>query len=622
MPEEIPERIGIGYLDIEEAVDAARKIRPATSGFKQTTVHSPALDKPRATEQDKEGESAEIEVDEMSAEIFEGRADEEFDISETGTYQNTFHRIASDITGAFEGGKTGTLNLVDLGIISYGKHQATLHSGTLLGILNKFTELSSSATAKKMETYLDRVKSRDASLREDSAFIQLLKNAAAEPEMNQAQDEEFDRQYWQPAKRRAAKHKVKTALGHAIFYDTTIQGSVDRIATSTVAKLGGTVGSVVNGKEISELELLRAFVDERIQLNLAFSAYQQSKSDELNKAAQELEDQAAGDPAKAVELKSEAAKKRSLAKQFAANSYGLKVSSTKTRGPSFVGLVESGDLDLMDGDAGKIYLKGKPGVVIASLQPGATIDLTESTGKGDTDEVAAEVERPADIDEAADEVKRQEGDDEVATEVERQADFDEAAIELTTQEDTDEAAPFSFEMNYQAAPSEMARPAGSAWVELADQVVAESDEGQSSVRVLYEMFGRSDDLEDLATVATGDLPSAAQIFDSIVYSGNPALRQQLAENFQVVALPGESARGKVCAGDVIVRRSWDGPTAHVASIASPGLMNREALQSEGMISESNSPGHYVQVIEGGRYSHEREDNICAPTNGFLRPHSE
>jgi N-acetylmuramoyl-L-alanine amidase/outer membrane protein OmpA-like peptidoglycan-associated protein/GH25 family lysozyme M1 (1,4-beta-N-acetylmuramidase)/subtilisin family serine protease len=40
VPEEIPERIGIGFLDVEDAVEAARKIRGAGSTFNQTTVHA------------------------------------------------------------------------------------------------------------------------------------------------------------------------------------------------------------------------------------------------------------------------------------------------------------------------------------------------------------------------------------------------------------------------------------------------------------------------------------------------------------------------------------------------------------------------------------------------------
>ena len=119
-------------------------------------------------------EDQEIEM----LEFVEGKAEDETEAEEVSNWQNTFHRIASDITGAFEGGKPGTLNLYDLGIISYGKHQATLASGTLYPILKRYTELSSSETAKKMPAYLDRVKQRDETLREDRDFIQLLKDAA------------------------------------------------------------------------------------------------------------------------------------------------------------------------------------------------------------------------------------------------------------------------------------------------------------------------------------------------------------------------------------------------------------------------------------------------------------
>jgi hypothetical protein len=337
VPEEIPERIGIGFLDIEAAVEAARKIRPTSANFTQTTLTTPGpAVKPESAEHgegvEAVGEAVEQVESDAAVELFEGRADTEFDEAEAAAYQNTFHRIASDITSAFEGGKTGTLNLYDLGIISYGKHQATLDSGTLYGILKRFTELSSSETAKKIATYLDLAKKRDETLRGESEFIALLKSAAAEPEMDRAQDEEFDRQYWQPAKSKAAKHDVKSALGHAIFYDTTIQGGVDQVAKSTVSKLGGVVGQIANGTEITEQDSLRTFVDERIQRNLRISESQKKMADKFNQAAQDLEDAAAADPTQAAELKKQAEAKRSRAKQYSANAKALNISSTKHEG--------------------------------------------------------------------------------------------------------------------------------------------------------------------------------------------------------------------------------------------------------------------------------------------------
>jgi carboxypeptidase C (cathepsin A)/GH25 family lysozyme M1 (1,4-beta-N-acetylmuramidase)/subtilisin family serine protease len=390
VPEDIPERIGIGFLDIEAAVDGARKIHATSSSFKQTTVQSPAAT-PKPNGRPADSENVATSESHAEHELFEGRAEEEYESSETAAYQNTFHRIASDITGAFEGGKTGTLNLYDLGIISYGKHQATLHSGTLFGILQRFTELSSSPLAMKMAAYLDRVKQRDESLREDTEFIRLLKDAATEPQMDQAQDEEFGRQYWEPAKSKAAKAKVKTALGHAIFYDTKIQGGLDQVAKATETKLGGTIGQSVNGKEISEQDSLRAFVEERMQRNLRISTNQKKQAATLNSTAQDLEAAAAAadDAARSDDLKKQAAEKRKKAKQYAANAAALEVSSTKTRGPSFAALVESGDLDLLDGTEAKIYLKGKPGVAIESLKQGATIDATPAA---ETESIAPQEE--------------------------------------------------------------------------------------------------------------------------------------------------------------------------------------------------------------------------------------
>jgi len=188
--------------------------------------------------------------------------------------ENSYHRIANDITGAFEGGKTGTLNLYDRGIISYGKHQATLASGTLYPILRGYTELSQSETAEQMTAYLERVKKKDASLHEDKAFIQLLKDAAGEPEMHQAQEAGFTQEYWEPAKKKAGKAGVKSALGYAIFYDTKVQGGLGVVLESTKKRLGGMVGDTVEGKQITEQEFLQVFMEERQQRHERLSAKQ------------------------------------------------------------------------------------------------------------------------------------------------------------------------------------------------------------------------------------------------------------------------------------------------------------------------------------------------------------
>jgi carboxypeptidase C (cathepsin A)/V8-like Glu-specific endopeptidase/subtilisin family serine protease len=602
VPEDIPERIGIGFLDVEEAVDAASKVTAAAFGFKQTTVLSAPAPKQKSEAADASWEAASEtdDVDEMAQAFSEGRADAEFSSAEDSPYQNTFHRIASDITAAFEGGKTGTLNLYDLGIISYGKHQATLHSGTLYPILKRFTELSTSATSVKMAGYLDRVKQRDETLREDSVFIGLLKDAAREPEMDQAQDQEFTSQYWEPAKKKAVTQNVKTALGHAIFYDTRIQGGLDQVAKSSDAKLGGSIGQTVNGKEISELDSLRAFVEERIQRNLHISAYQKKQAADFEKAAQDLEDQAAADPARANELKSQAAEKRKKAKQYAANSAALEVSSTKTRGPSFAALVESGDLNLFGDAAGRIYLKGKAGVSIAGLKPGAAID--EKTPAVESEFASAPAASTIEITQDAPAAP---GPCRCAH-TPADADATETSAAPVT------LAPPIQRFVPQVAPSIAAAPPRSATVDLvalADQIVGEMDDTRPPSYVLHEMFSRSDALENLAT-ADGETPaSAAQIYDSFVHSKNSRLRDLLGANFSVVAMPGEPLASGVCPGDVMLRRG-DGASAHVSIVASNETRSLERAFADGLTTESRARGQYVEVIEAGPYPHESEDRYA------------
>lgn len=364
--DESPDRIGSGFLDVDEAVEAARHLGSVVPKLTHVSAQQPG-----APHKESEGGSMESAEPEWG----EGKADMEGEEAE-GDQQNTFHRIAGDITGVFEGGKPGTLNLYDRGIISYGKHQATLASGTLYPILKRYSELSSSPTAASMARFLDRVQRRDESLREDQEFIRLLRAAANEPEMNRAQDEEFARQYWAPAKRTAASFNIKSALGHAILYDTRIQGGMDQVLKRTQVKLGGKVGDPVDGTEITEQRFLRVFMDERIQRKLRVAAHQKKQAEELNNEAQALENAASAEPARADELRRQAGEKRKKAKQNAANAAALEISATRTRGPSFLALVDEGDLNLYGGADGKVRLKGKSGVAIAGLKPGAIIDTS------------------------------------------------------------------------------------------------------------------------------------------------------------------------------------------------------------------------------------------------------
>lgn len=48
--------------------------------------------------------------------------------------------------------------------------------------------------------------------------------------MRQVQDSFFDRLYWDPAERAAARFGIATALGRTVVYDSFIQGGFQRVA--------------------------------------------------------------------------------------------------------------------------------------------------------------------------------------------------------------------------------------------------------------------------------------------------------------------------------------------------------------------------------------------------------
>jgi hypothetical protein len=106
-----------------------------------------------------------------------------------------------------------------------------------------------------MVNYIPRVKSKDSSLKSDTAFLKLLKDAAIESAMEQAQNEIFSQNYYEPAKQKASADGVTSALGIAIYYDTSIQGGLENVRKTTKERfLQGTH---------TEQEWLSAFLDER-----------------------------------------------------------------------------------------------------------------------------------------------------------------------------------------------------------------------------------------------------------------------------------------------------------------------------------------------------------------------
>lgn len=173
---------------------------------------------------------------------------------------DAWRTVIFSITSIFESGNPNgrpeAYQTYDAGIISYGKHQATLASGTLGQVLQRYWELSQTPTSQKLrQTYGERILTRDASLREDGQLKKLLLDAAKDPAMIQAQDDIFARLFYNPAVRKTRQLGLQTPLGLACIYDTMIQhgpGGANHI-----------IGQAPTPSSLTEAAWLAAFLDKR-----------------------------------------------------------------------------------------------------------------------------------------------------------------------------------------------------------------------------------------------------------------------------------------------------------------------------------------------------------------------
>lgn len=159
--------------------------------------------------------------------------------SGTSPSGNALMEVAFRITGRFEGGKATSYQNQDNGIVSYGKHQATLASGTLGIILAQYVKRSTSAAAQLLAGFMDRVNRKESSLRNDAGFKKALLDAGADPLMSTIQDEIFAKNYWPAAEQGVKSDTLKSPLALAMYYDTNIQGGLASVRTETAKAMKG-----------------------------------------------------------------------------------------------------------------------------------------------------------------------------------------------------------------------------------------------------------------------------------------------------------------------------------------------------------------------------------------------
>src|SRR5262249_50823874 len=175
--------------------------------------------------------------------------------------------------------------------------------------------------------------------------------------------------------------------------------------------------------------------------------------------------------AEAFTTSRQAAQKRKRAQQLVANAQALEASATKTRGPSLRALVDSGDLNLYGDAEGKVYLRGKPGVVIAGLKPGAAVDATTPAATHQTPQ--------------------------------------------TADQRTEATAPAGPNASSEAGAADAARGEAAQVVELADQIVSEGAGDGATLPLLLALF-----LTRPSGSPKAPAPSnPAELFDAFAYPG-------------------------------------------------------------------------------------------------------
>lgn len=178
----------------------------------------------------------------------------------------SIRQTAFNLTSRFEGGRVDSLQTVDSGIVSYGMHQATLASGALEDVLRAYLRYNPTSN---LAEYLERVAQRDPALRSDRRFHTLLRQAAADPHMTQAQDSVFSRRYWEPAVEAVRTHGLSSPEAYVVFYDTKVQGGFQEIARQTGSRRGAE----------SEQRYLQRFLIYRREYLLALARRRRQQGD-------------------------------------------------------------------------------------------------------------------------------------------------------------------------------------------------------------------------------------------------------------------------------------------------------------------------------------------------------
>lgn len=131
-------------------------------------------------------------------------------------------------TGGFGGGNEGygrvTVLPKDTGRLTYGKHQASLTSGGVYSIINRYVQ-SGGLVANVFVKYLKPLAERRASVDTDGILHKWMRIAGGDVLMHRVQDNFFYEQYSKPALNWMDQMGMVQPLSYAVIYDSCIHGS-------------------------------------------------------------------------------------------------------------------------------------------------------------------------------------------------------------------------------------------------------------------------------------------------------------------------------------------------------------------------------------------------------------
>ena len=126
----------------------------------------------------------------------------------------------------------------DTGHLTYGRLQATLGSGNLHALIQRYCEAPGARHATALTAFLDRLKQGDVRLDHDAALRAVLEEAGEDPVMHRIQDRFFDEGHWARSRQAADRSGIASPLGASIVFDGFIQGAWAAMRDRTIERFG------------------------------------------------------------------------------------------------------------------------------------------------------------------------------------------------------------------------------------------------------------------------------------------------------------------------------------------------------------------------------------------------